>query len=172
MKFYTYLWLRQDGTPYYVGKGTRGRFYDERHSVKRPTRDRVVLYPAESEVDAFETEIALIWYYGRKDLGTGILRNLTNGGDGSSGHIPSPETIEKRASKIRGIPRKEETKVKLREVHKGNRYAAGYSPTPEQRIHMGAAQRCNKNALGHVVSVEARRRMSDACWQRHHIYIL
>ena len=81
--FYTYVWLRTDGTPYYVGKGKGDRAYtNESHRVHRPEqRDRIVIYPAQSEAEAFETEIDLIWYYGRKDLGTGCLRNLTDGGE-------------------------------------------------------------------------------------------
>ena len=41
-----------------------------------------------NEADAFQLEILLIYQYGRIDLGTGCLRNLTNGGDGVSGIIP------------------------------------------------------------------------------------
>jgi len=85
--FYTYLWLREDGTQYYVGKGKGNRArQDLGHTVRRPPKERIVVFPATSEVDAFETEIALIWYYGRKDLGEGCLRNLTDGGDGASGY--------------------------------------------------------------------------------------
>jgi hypothetical protein len=81
--YYTYLWLREDGTPYYVGKGTRNRAYTNwKHGVHRPAqRERIVIIPAESEEEALATEVALVWYYGRKDLGLGCLRNLTDGGD-------------------------------------------------------------------------------------------
>jgi len=96
--FYTYLWLREDGTPYYVGKGFGRRAHIDhwlKGRVRRvPPKERIVIYPAESEKDAFDTECALIWYYGRKDLGTGILRNLTDGGEGPSGAVPSASTRE------------------------------------------------------------------------------
>jgi hypothetical protein len=91
--YYTYLWLREDGTPYYVGKGKGKRgFTSGKHSVKCPPKERIVIYTAESESEAFETEIALIWYYGRKDLGLGCLRNHTDGGEGTAG----PKTLEHR----------------------------------------------------------------------------
>jgi len=81
--YYTYLWLREDGTPYYVGKGFGNRAYVKHsHKFPPPTKEQIVVYPAVSEAEAFEAEIALIWYYGRKDLGLGCLRNLTSGGEG------------------------------------------------------------------------------------------
>jgi len=80
--YYTYLWLREDGTPYYIGKGKGDRAYDRwSHICQPPPMDRMVFYIAKDEAEAFENEIALIWYYGRKDLGTGCLRNLTDGGE-------------------------------------------------------------------------------------------
>lgn len=84
MIFYTYLWLREDGTPYYVGKGTRYRAFAE-HRIAKPPVDRILLEPHISEADAFESEKFLIAYYGRLDLGTGCLRNLTDGGEGCTG---------------------------------------------------------------------------------------
>ena len=78
MKFYTYMWLRGDATPYYVGKG-QGKRAIRKGCPEDPTR--ILIEPHESESDAFAAEIFLISYYGRKDIGTGILRNMTDGGD-------------------------------------------------------------------------------------------
>lgn len=47
------------------------------------------------------------------------LTNLTNGGDGNQNQHFNKESIELRASKIRGIPRDEETKKKISEGLKG-----------------------------------------------------
>ena len=102
--FYTYLWLREDGTPYYAGKGKGKRAWRK----GSPPAERVVVYPAASEDDAFETEVALIWYYGRKDLGLGFLRNYTNGGEGQSGRPVSEDTRAKIGNANKGRPVSEE----------------------------------------------------------------
>lgn len=98
--FYTYMWLREDGTPYYVGKGHGKRVYERhrRHGAA-PSEERIVVYIAKDEQESFDIETILIWYYGRKDIGTGCLRNLTNGGEGPAGCKPTIETRNKmRAS--------------------------------------------------------------------------
>ena len=108
--YYVYQYLRQytsanapAGSPYYTGKGNDRRAFDNRHSVPVPKdRDRIV-FVAESmnEADAFQLEMLLISLHGRKDIGTGILGNRTDGGEGASGHVHTDETIEKcRQAKI------------------------------------------------------------------------
>jgi hypothetical protein len=84
--FYTYLWLREDGRPYYVGKGTGDRaFRGHRHGVlSAPPLDRIILQEWLIESEAFKAEKFLIEYYGRADLKLGCLRNLTDGGEGPS----------------------------------------------------------------------------------------
>lgn len=119
--FYTYLWLREDGTPYYAGKATRiQRAYGGRHSVNPPPRERVIIQEWLTESDALFAEKFLVAYYGRKDSGTGILRNHTDGGEGSSGHKQSAETIEKRISKTRGQVRSPEVRKKLSRAKMGD----------------------------------------------------
>ena len=87
--FYVYTYLREDGTPYYVGKGSGDRAYKKWGKGIKPPREESRIVIIEDNLDeqtAFNLEIELIAQYGRKDLGTGILHNKTTGGEGSSGH--------------------------------------------------------------------------------------
>lgn len=95
--FYTYLWLREDGTPYYVGYGQKQRaFKKQNHNVPLPpSLDRVLVEYHDSIQDAKFAEQFLISYFGRKDIGTGCLRNLTEGGEGTTGKKFTPEQIQR-----------------------------------------------------------------------------
>jgi hypothetical protein len=117
-QFYTYLWLREDGTPYYVGKGKGDR------AIRRgsPSLDRILIQEFPSEADAFAAEIFLISFYGRKDIGTGILRNRTIGGDGGdtfSGREHKPETLAKMRK-----PKPEGFGIKISAAHTGAKRSA------------------------------------------------
>jgi hypothetical protein len=90
MEYYTYAYLREDKTPYYIGKGKGRRIYERggRHCGIPTDKSKVIFLKQNlTEAEAFRHEIYMIAVYGRKDLGTGILRNLTDGGDGTSGYI-------------------------------------------------------------------------------------
>jgi hypothetical protein len=93
--YYTYAYLREDGTPYYIGRGKGGRAFDVTHRIKVPPKDRVLFLKQNlTYEEASRHEIYMIAVLGRRDLGTGILRNLTNGGEGRPGPKPQEE-VEK-----------------------------------------------------------------------------
>ena len=93
MKYYTYAYLREDGTPYYIGKGKGNRAYVKHWRSKvrggyftPPEKDRILILKNNlTENEAYKHEIYMISILGRKDLDTGILRNMSDGGKGGKG---------------------------------------------------------------------------------------
>jgi hypothetical protein len=77
--------------------------------------------------DAKELEIILIDYYGRKDLGLGTLVNMTDGGEGSPGVIPSKKKRNNQREKMLGNKNpffnknhNDETKKRISSTKKGS----------------------------------------------------
>ena len=163
--FYTYLWLRDDGTPYYVGKGIKRRPFRK----SSPSKDRIILQEWDLECEAFEAEKFLISFYGRKDRDTGCLRNLTDGGEGTVGWIPSQSFREKQSKIHKGVkksPWTEERKKAQSDARQGWKLQESALPASlKARIGRKVPEswklNIKKALIGHVVSEETRKKISD-----------
>ena len=121
-EFYTYAYLREDRTPYYIGKGSGRRAYEKhkRGKIKdfRPKKlngsldiDRILILKKNlTEEQSLKHEEYMISVYGRKDNGSGILRNLTDGGEcgGTPGYVCSEERKKQMSKQFKGIPQDKE----------------------------------------------------------------
>jgi hypothetical protein len=166
-QFYSYLWLREKdgfapaGTPYYAGKGSNGRaFTKSGHAVFPPSSlENIVILPMLNEVEAFESEIAMIELFGRIDNKTGILRNMTDGGDCGPdqtgfhhseewkqklrdvgcAHLNTPEANAKKSATKKGVSFSQAHRNAIGAAHKANTLLMeklrGRNRTPEARAH-------------------------------------
>lgn len=158
--YYVYAYLREDGSPYYIGKGKGKRAFSNKHSVNLPPdASRIVFLEKNlSDIGACALERRYIRWYGRKDNKTGILRNKTEGGDGNSGSR-SKEWCENHSNKMKGRPMRETTKEKMRKIDRS------YMQTDEYKKKISEANkgRPNKKLMKPVMTPAGRfESVSDA----------
>ena len=160
-RFYTYAYLREDRTPYYIGKGTGKRIFEKRRRYCRPPKDKsriIFLKQNITEEEAFKHEIYMIAVFGRIDLGTGILHNRTAGGEGASGYIRSEESKRKQSERMKGennlsYGKKGKDSIKYGKKHskesrkKQSEEAKGKSHSKETKRKMSEANKGEKNYL-------------------------
>ena len=191
--YYVYFYLRsrdsaigKAGTPYYVGKGKGRRAYRKSRLVPVPkdTNNIVFVLNNLTEEQAFQNEIDFISWYGRVDSGNGILRNLTDGGEGSSGWIPSEKTKRKISEASKGKILSEETRRKMSKANKGKTlseetrrkmsesFKGELNPMFGKPRSEETKRKISKANKGKTLSEETRRKMSESkklYWQNKKI---
>lgn len=124
--FYVYLHRRKtDNKVFYVGKGKNNRANDRnsrsqwwKSVVDKHDLTVEIVFDNLSEEDAFQCEkdtILEFRYFGHP------LVNMTDGGEGLSGHKQTAETIQKRVAKTTGKKRTPEQRKKISDANKGKR---------------------------------------------------
>lgn len=158
--FYVYLY-RDPMThiPFYVGKGY-GRRVNGPHShwcgnkiaslAKKGLKPEVIIYAEHLlERHAFFLERMLVERYGRRDLGTGCLCNLRDGGEGA--YNPSRETRHKMSVAQKGRKKSPEA---IRKTALAN---TGKKRSKECRLNMSKSAKTRP-----PISEETRRKLSIA----------
>jgi hypothetical protein len=165
-KYYIYRHVRIDtGEVFYIGVGTklkRFRNYEREFyrafcngrdsgrgsiwkNIAAKTKYEVeVLGEFDSYESALKKEVELISLYGRINISTGTLANLTDGGKGMSGFTHTQESRKKMSLSKSGKKKEESTVLKGIQTRRAN----GWVISDEQRRKVSAAMIGNKNGVG------------------------
>lgn len=106
--FYVYIDTKPDGEVFYVGMGSARRVRQKKRNRqhqfvinKYPDWKRDIVFSG-TEEDCLKEEMRLVNFYGRKDLKTGTLVNLCDGGKGVAKYIRTDEEIERLSKRWAG----------------------------------------------------------------------
>jgi hypothetical protein len=183
---YLYAHIRLDKNEvFYIGIGndSDGKYYRANSIKSRNTIWHNIIKKSDYKVEiifdnftwdqAKEKEKELIAFYGRKDKGTGVLCNLTDGGDGSFGLIVSEEIRKKKSEFFKGRLFSEETRKKISKaltgrkvsedvVKKRSKSNTGKKRTEETKLKMSQRMKGNKYTLGRILSEDHKQKLSKA----------
>jgi hypothetical protein len=149
--YYTYAYLREDKTPYYIGRGKHHSGYkyhrmSQPHTCGIPPQERrIVLKDNLSKEQAVKHEEYLIDLYGLVSDGTGILRNYVR---------------DSRGGSYEGRRLSEETKQKMSLAMK-KRWESGLYDTDEYRNKISESNRKNPRVKQHSEETKEKQRKAS-----------
>jgi hypothetical protein len=136
---YVYRHIRIDkNQPFYIGIGSDSQYKRAFEKSRRTNIWNKIIHKTTYNVEilmdgltweqACEKEKEFIKLYGRKDLKTGTLVNLTNGGEGALGrkYKMSDETKLKMRNSHLGIKHSDETRLKWSLIRKGRQFSESH----------------------------------------------
>lgn len=164
---YLYRHIRLDkNEPFYIGIGS-DETYERAYSKNRTNKHWINIvnsidYEVEILLDnlsweeACKKETEFIQIYGRIDLNTGTLVNLTDGGEGTINRIVSNETKSKMSKSATGKKLSDSTKEKLSKINSGeNNSYFGKKHSVEVR------EKISKKLTGKKLSEEHRKKSRE-----------
>jgi hypothetical protein len=168
--FYVYAYLREDGTPYYIGKGQGYRIHDKYGHILPRRERRVKIKENLFEDEALKLEQELILKYGRKkyDKG-GILINESIGGENRTVWRTLEEKKKSKSESDRRyrLQNLEQLTIKSKEYYEKNREeirrkSREYRATPEGKAKKAAMDKRYREEVikKDPVKLARRRRMS------------
>jgi len=170
-----YIWRYPDGKPFYVGIGSFGRAHSRGRNplvdnIRKKIEDsgqsiivEVHNYPDRDSCK--KEEMRLIQEYGRRSDGSGLLGNMTNGGDGVFGlRFKMTEQSRQRIStSLTGRKLSEEHKVKLREAVIASIPSRPQTLSDDQKKKISASLKGRKLSEAHKEALrKAHRKLAAA----------
>lgn len=151
---------------FYIGIGNSDvRAYDKvgrsdywKRIVNKHGREVEIIATDLSLEDACELEIFLISEYGRLDLKKGNLVNMTDGGEGFFGGSHTIDVKEKMSITHTGKKVSDETKRRMSESKKGNKYSLGVCRSKETRLKMSLSRKGKKLSEEHRLKISLGRK--------------
>ncbi len=175
------LRVRGDVDPFYIGRtcdpaNRKCKHFKDAFTVEKhlPKAKKIIKVLAEGGVvelnilresstfsEVCEWERELIDHYGRRDIETGVLLNLTDGGDGHENYVWSDEARKRKSEQMMGSAlnlgrsRPDMVERMSKSVHCYNRegyFVASFSSQKEAAIEM----LCNEMSIGKNILGKAR----------------
>lgn len=180
--FYIYALCRENGVPFYIGKGRGNRWEHHEKSARSGTNDykcaiirgmhargleviKTKVCEGLTDATAHAYEVALIKAIGRYP--DGPLANLTDGGDGTAGFKHTLEECAKRSAKQKGKKLSPEHIANLsavRRISKAtlNQIAKLADANRGRKMTQEQCKNVSRALLGRIVSPDTRAKISAA----------